>query len=99
MLHEILLALIGHTGSIIVENEDQSFTVSNKIDFLTEAEREQINRIIILGVFYKRINDFIKAKGGLNSRLALQLQFDDMKLINDQFEITGVYVKAFCAGA
>ncbi len=44
MLHELLLALFGHTGSIIVE-EEGSFVVNSKLEFLTPAELEMINRI------------------------------------------------------
>ena len=44
MLHELLLALFGHTGSIIIETEDQ-FLVNPKLDFLTPAEIELISRI------------------------------------------------------
>ena len=52
MLHEILLALLGHTGTIIIEDKD-GFRVSPQIDFLTEPEKEQINRVVILGLFIK----------------------------------------------
>ena len=46
MLHELLLALFGHTGSIIIETEDGSnFIVNPKLDFLSSAEVEMINRI------------------------------------------------------
>lgn len=44
MLHELLLALFGHTGSIIIEDQD-SFKVNPTLDFLTPAEVELLNRI------------------------------------------------------
>ena len=57
MLHELLLALFGHTGSIIIETEDQ-FLVNPKLDFLTPAEIELISRIAKLGYMYKNIQSF-----------------------------------------
>ena len=38
MLHEILFALLGKTGSIILRFEDK-FEIDPKIDFLSEAEK------------------------------------------------------------
>jgi hypothetical protein len=52
MLHELLLALFGHTGSILIENEE-GFMVNPKLDFLSLAEVEMINRIATLGFLYK----------------------------------------------
>lgn len=62
------MALVGHTGNIIV-SEDGKFKVNNAIEFLTDAEIEQINKVVILGVYYKQISDFVKRNGGLNSQL------------------------------
>ena len=99
MLHEILLALIGHTGNIIIE-EDSQFKVSNSIEFLTEAEIEQINKVVILGIFYKQITDFVKRNSGLNSQIPFLLCMEDLKDDNDdeEIEVTSVYVKAFWNG-
>ena len=72
MLHEVLLALIGHTGNIIIE-EDGQFKVSNAIEFLTDAEIEQINKVVILGIYYKQISEFVKRNSGLNSQIPFLL--------------------------
>jgi len=99
MLHEILLALLGHPGSIVVSEGDYIFKVADTIDFLTEAEKEQINRIVVLGVFFRRINGFMERKGGLNSRLSLHLGIEDLDGLDEEgYEDSGFYVKAFCAG-
>lgn len=97
MLHEVLLALIGHTGNIIIE-EDGKFKVSEAIEFLNEDE---INKVVILGVFYKQIAEFIKRNSGLNSQLPFILCMEDMKEGNnddEEIEVTSVYIKAFCTG-
>ena len=54
MLHELLLALLGTTGGIIVETE-AGFQVNPKLGFFSPAEAEILNRIVVLGHFYKRI--------------------------------------------
>lgn len=99
MLHEVLLALLGHTGSIVIEADNQ-FKVSSAIDFLTDAEIEQINKVVVLGVYFKQISSFVKRNGGLNSQLPYILCMEDMKDENDdeEIEVTSVYVKSFCAG-
>jgi hypothetical protein len=67
MLHEILLALLGHTGSIIIQqvltlddlNElsDSTppikFMVNPNLDFISQAERHQLNVLVDLGAMYK----------------------------------------------
>ena len=61
---------------------------------------EQINKVVILGVFYKQIAEFVKRNGGLNSQLPFMLCMEELKEDNDdeEIEVTSVYVKAFCAG-
>lgn len=54
MLHEILLALLGHTGSVIIEQDDK-FIVNPKLQFLSAAEVEIISKVIQLGFLYKQI--------------------------------------------
>jgi len=65
MLHELLLALLGYPGGLITETED-TFQVSPRIDFLSAAEIEQINRVVSLGALYKRINAFLLRFGGIS---------------------------------
>ncbi len=54
MLHEILLALLGKPGNIILEYEDK-FEIDITIDFLSDAEKKMINELCILGFYYKRV--------------------------------------------
>ena len=78
MLHELLLALFGNTGSIIVESES-GFAVNPKLTFLTDAEIELINRVTHLGFLYKQILKFQSVYGGISTKLALQLAYEDQK--------------------
>ncbi len=58
MLHEILLALLGVPGNLIVEEEDH-FKISPFINFLTEPEKELINRLVVMGFYYNKIQSFL----------------------------------------
>lgn len=47
MLHELIFALLGHTGGLIVEREEGRFEVSpSTSSFLTEAEIELITKLV-----------------------------------------------------
>eukprot|EP00445_Apocalathium_hangoei_P028183 CAMPEP_0203936710 /NCGR_PEP_ID=MMETSP0359-20131031/74156_1 /ASSEMBLY_ACC=CAM_ASM_000338 /TAXON_ID=268821 /ORGANISM="Scrippsiella Hangoei, Strain SHTV-5" /LENGTH=68 /DNA_ID=CAMNT_0050866705 /DNA_START=69 /DNA_END=271 /DNA_ORIENTATION=+ len=56
-MQEILFALVGHTGGLIAETED-SFVLNGKIDYLSEAEKQIIERIARVGFYCKRLADF-----------------------------------------
>ena len=76
MLHELLLALFGTTGGIILESDDgDSFLVNPKLTFLTPAEVELLTRIVQLGSMFKRIQKFQTKYGGIGTKLALQLAY------------------------
>lgn len=66
MIHEILFALLGHTGSIIIElpaNLEEIdkipelrqivFIVNPNLSFLSSAEVEQLNKIVQIGALFK----------------------------------------------
>lgn len=75
MLHEVLLALVGHSGSIIQEQpiyETKSrsrndkpattFRVPDSITFLASTERVAINRVVGLGVTYRELRQFVRPR-------------------------------------
>ena len=72
MLHEILLALLGIPGNLIIEEED-CFKISPFINFLTESEKELINRLIIMGFYYKRIVSFLDFNSQMISQSVILL--------------------------
>ena len=59
MLHEILFALLGKTGSIIIETEAK-FEVNPLISFLSACEKDLINRLVVLGFHYRILERFLK---------------------------------------
>lgn len=87
MLHEILLALFGHTGSVFtqstlglmdinnIENQPRNikFQVNATIKFLSQAEQDQLNQLVQLGAMFLQIQQFLDKYSGINSKLALQL--------------------------
>lgn len=54
MLHEILLALLGHPGNLIIKSE-LHFEINPLITFLSSAEKDLINRILPLGSHYQSL--------------------------------------------
>lgn len=59
MLHEILFALLGRSGNVIIETENK-FEINPLITFLSSSEKDLLNKLIILGFFYKNIEKFLK---------------------------------------
>ena len=61
MLHELLLSLLGITGEIIVQNHQTlEFAIRDGFDLLAVSEREQIQKIVPLGAFYKYLTSFVR---------------------------------------
>lgn len=60
MIHEVLLALLGHVGGLLYETEE-GFVLSPKADFLTEAERNLIEHVVKVGFYCKRLSEFVAA--------------------------------------
>lgn len=60
MLSEIMLGLLGRTGDIIVQ-EDMAFRVNPLITFISESDKEVMDRILILGFYYKEISLFVES--------------------------------------
>lgn len=57
MIHEILFALQGETGGIIIEQSDM-FEISNQYVDITEVERDIINDAVKVGYMFKKIDKF-----------------------------------------
>lgn len=59
MIHEILLALLGFPGEILIEDNDRKcYRVRDGIPYLQQGEREQIDRLAPLGWYYKWLELF-----------------------------------------
>lgn len=72
MLHEVILALLGHPGAIVQEEHASStsypvasrFRVPDTITFLTPTEREAINRVVDIGSVYRDLRYFVRPIDG-----------------------------------
>lgn len=68
LLHDILLALLGFTGDIIVEEfsidgvegKRTTFHVRDGYPDISDAERDQIDKIVPLGWYYLRFDEYMK---------------------------------------
>lgn len=58
MLHEILLALLGHPGNLIIKSE-LHFEINPLITFLSSAEKDLINRILPLGSYFQSLSKIL----------------------------------------
>jgi gamma-tubulin complex component 4 len=59
--HEALLALLGHTGALIVEGKDGAFAVGDRVDFLVDHEKALLQRIAVAGHTYVSLDRFVRA--------------------------------------
>ncbi|KAJ7972974.1 Gamma-tubulin complex component [Quillaja saponaria] len=69
MLHELLLALLGYTGDLIIDEREQlspnspisdelTFKLAPDISFIDPSDRELIEKIITLGFYYRELDRF-----------------------------------------
>ena len=87
MLHEILFALIGHTGDVIIFQDDKFIVnpalynkgnfgkVGEESNILSASEAELINKIVSLGSQFRLLKEFLDRYSGLSSSLALHLAY------------------------
>nr|DAD38097.1 TPA_asm: hypothetical protein HUJ06_008738 [Nelumbo nucifera] len=80
MLHELLLALIGYTGDLIVDEREQqkilfpdapvseecTFKLAPDISFLQASERAVIESLISLGFYYRELDRFASKSRNLS---------------------------------
>lgn len=92
MLHELLMALLGHTGTIIVDTGN-SFELSETVNFLSRAERDFINKIVSLGWEYKKLLSFVTIS---TSHIGAEL--DREEILDENEGESGVYTRALCYG-
>jgi hypothetical protein len=59
MQNELLFALLGFTGDIIVEDQN-SFKVCDGFDLFNQAEKDQVNRIVPLGFLYCKLEEYVR---------------------------------------
>ncbi|KAL1331681.1 hypothetical protein AAHE18_12G203700 [Arachis hypogaea] len=72
MLHELLMALLGYTGDLIVDRREENhllsdqtpisdectFTLAPDISFIDPSDRQLIEKIIALGFYYRELDRF-----------------------------------------
>jgi len=70
MLHELLLSLIGQTGQIIIPG-DGCFKIDPYIDFISDPEKDILNKICALGYHYSKIEKFLEENHKIFSDIGL----------------------------
>lgn len=99
VLHDILLALNGHPGDVIVEKEDPlthnplKYEVNSKICFLSTSEKEIINKTVNLGFYYSIIDKFVRINQKIGvSRMGIEKESEKGQ------NVVGLYARALCCG-
>ncbi|CAK8572778.1 unnamed protein product [Lathyrus sativus] len=103
MLHELLLALLGYTGDLIIDRRDNlsavtpisdecTFNLAPDISFIDPSDRELIERIITLGFYYRELERFSAKSRNLN-----WIRSENAKLLENK-EKPSVYRRAIANG-
>lgn len=106
MLHEILLALCGHTGDVIRRHYDKegrllSFKIADDFDYVSRSEKEVINRLCVLGFYFISIEDFIGSQSKERQFPNRPRHHQTQAKIQSLFPVessAGLYVTALCNG-
>ncbi|XP_022934806.1 gamma-tubulin complex component 4 homolog [Cucurbita moschata] len=119
MLHELLLALLGYTGDLIIDEREHynllglnhlppdapisgepTFKLAPDISFLEPSERDLIQRIIVLGFYYRELDRFATKSRNLSwirSSNGSSLP-NSVESSKDKTEIPSVYRRAIANG-
>lgn len=84
MLHELLLSLIGKPGQIIIQAEG-CFKIDPYIDFVSEPEKDILNKICMLGYHYCKIERFLDENHKIFSDISTRYGFN--LVINIRFTV------------
>lgn len=94
MLHEILFAMLGKLGGVIIDS-DGIFRVNPALDFISQAERELLEKIVVLGSFYQQLKLALEGVDKAFAQHALNRQADEET--QTQTGASGsAYIRCFC---
>ena len=101
MLHEILEALLGHTGGIIVlDEESQDISINTKVHFLSESEKKIIKDLAEMGSYYRNLELFITDTSRLSIDIGLKISnpLGHFPYQGEEEEMPSCYLKAVSWG-
>lgn len=98
MLHEILFALLGKVGTVIIE-VDGYFRVNPSLEFISVPEAILIEKLVVLGTYYNKLRQVIQDdKKSFNEHILNYNKNEEDK----QFDLSSIgnsaYVRAVCDG-
>ena len=96
MLHELLLALLGHTGGTIISGET-GLCVRPDVTYLSSSEKALVQRMLKVADQYLFLMRFVQKFGSLTAGIDRLVRLRKPAQEEDE-ESTGLYVKAFCKG-
>ena len=93
MLHELLLALLGHTGGVVLDI-DGVYKINPTLEFISAEERVVLDHMLVLGSFYSRIRELLqKCDTEFLDRVFEQ---SEVHTAEKQQAGESVYVRALC---
>ena len=99
MLHEILYAMVGKLGTIIIDI-DGVYRVNPSLDFIQSSEREMLEKIVMLGSFYKRISMYVEEDDKMFHNRILYHHESPSEAAEEEKKIGGignsVYIRSIC---
>jgi gamma-tubulin complex component 4 len=101
MLHEVLLALVGHTGDVVVATPNGRFAVCEGATFLHASERALVERVVRVGAAYAAVASFVRVCARENARDDVVDGVADAADAGDAgalAHVRGLYVRALCGG-
>jgi Gamma tubulin complex component N-terminal len=98
MLHEILFALLGKVGTVIIE-ADGYFRVNPSLEFISTPEAILIEKLVVLGTYYNKLRQILQEdKKSFNDNILNYNRKEEEK----QFVLSSIgnsaYVRAVCDG-
>ena len=96
MLHELLLALLGHTGGTIIPTE-LGLAVREDVSYLSSSEKALIQRMLKVADNYLFLQRFVSKFGSLTAGIERLVQLRKQGGEEEE-EPSGLYLKAMCKG-
>lgn len=96
MLHELFLALLGHTGGTIISGEG-GLCVRPDVSYLNAAEKALIQRMLRVADQYLFLTRFVQKFGSLTAGIDRLVRLRKPAQEEDD-ENTGLYLKSLCKG-
>lgn len=95
MIADVLYALVGLTGDIVIE-DGSTFRLTSGMDIVSEAERQQVDTLVRLGWYYrefKSVSEFQSSEWKMRSGVYELAIFDGISDMISEYELDIGYLE------